>query len=115
MVRQFLNDETQVEHKSHTGSAVVIDRLRPVFEAAQDWEDLNAALLERGFHLRAMGTGTAVYRSINGRHLCNTATVGHRYRALVKRFGAPMPGHPHGMKWIRPAQEPFEVVERDRS
>ncbi len=64
---------------------------------AQSWVDLTERLAAEGFELRAMGAGLGVYNSATGRHLCNTATVGARYKALVKRFGEAMPEHPHDM------------------
>lgn len=75
--------------------------LAEFFETAADWGTLTEDLRKRGYRLRPQGTGLAIYGTNDGRHLCNTATVGFRYRKLVKRFGAPMPGHPHGQKWIK--------------
>ena len=72
-------------------------------------------LRAKGFELRAMGTGLAIYSRKGGSHVCNTAAVGYRYQALVKRFGSPMPGHPHGLKWVAaetPKSEDFDVIDR---
>ncbi|MEW9919967.1 hypothetical protein AB2B41_10145 [Marimonas sp. MJW-29] len=88
--------------------------LEPVFKTATDWDSLIARLARRKYELRPMGTELAIYALSQGRHVCNTATVGYRYLALVKRFGGPMPGHPHGADWAKPVpQEPFEVIEMD--
>ena len=91
--------------------------LEPIFKTAEDWDGLMARLARRKYELRPMGTGLAIYALPQGRHLCNTATVGFRYRALVKRFGAPMPGHPHGAEWFSgevSSDEPTsEVIEKD--
>lgn len=73
--------------------------LEPVFKLADGWDVLTKRMQRRGYAFRAHGTGLAIY-TIGGKFVCNTATVGYRYRALVKRFGAPMPGHPHGEKWL---------------
>ncbi len=92
--------------------------LEPVFKAATNWEILAERLSQRNYTLRAQGTGLAIYCATDGRHVCNTATVGYRYRALVKRFGCPMPGHSHGMQWVAPQNEQqdaepvFDVIER---
>lgn len=85
--------------------------LEPVFKLADDWHVLAARLARLGYVLRPQGTGLAVYTSA-GAFVCNTATVGYRYRALVKRFGVPMPGHPHGMKWLK-GQDLFEAAGMD--
>ena len=88
--------------------------LEPVFKTSANWDILCARLLKRGYVLRPMGTGTAIYSTLDGRHVCNTKTVGYRYRALVKKFGAPMPGHPHGADWIKgTADGPTETTEFD--
>lgn len=83
------------------GSAPPKHHLAPLFETAPDWAALTEGLRKQGYYLRPQGTGLAIYGAKDGRHLCNTAAVGFRYRKLVKRFGAPMPGHPHGQQWIK--------------
>lgn len=87
--------------------------LVPVFRDAEDWDGLIDQLLRHRYELRPMGTGLAIYALPQGRHLCNTATVGYRYRALVKKFGGPMPGHPHGADWITVEEPAFEVIDRE--
>ena len=93
--------------------------LEPVFKTAVSWETLATRLHKRGYVLRPTGSGLAIYADRSAAHICNTATIGFRYRALVKKFGCPMPGHSNGMKWIAPNQdnpekeEPeFDVIER---
>ncbi len=93
--------------------------LEPVFKSSTDWETLVTRLKRRGFVLRPMGTGTAIYTEPDGRHVCNTATVGYRYRALVKKFSGPMPGHPHGATWgsrsrgLEPESSEFDAFDND--
>lgn len=89
--------------------------LEPVFKTSKDWGSLITHLARRSYHLRPHGRGLAVYSSPHGRYICNTATVGYRYRALFKRYGAPMPGHPHGADWVPHAVEEmnFDVIETD--
>lgn len=65
--------------------------------AARNWPDLINRLAVEGMELRPMGAGLGIHASATGRHLCNSATVGARYRTLVRRYGAAMPGHPHDM------------------
>ncbi|KIN75317.1 hypothetical protein Z945_146 [Sulfitobacter noctilucae] len=94
--------------------------MQPVFKAAESWEALTVQLQQLGYTLRPMGSGLALYTAQGRTHVCNTATVGYRYRALVKKFGCPMPGHPHGATWIKTADKPsepqeiYEVIERER-
>ena len=88
--------------------------LEPIFKAATDWDGLAGRLARRKYEVRPMGTGLAIYALPQGRHVCNTATVGYGYRALVKKFGAPMPGHPHGAEGVPVEEElAFEVIERE--
>jgi hypothetical protein len=90
--------------------------LEPVFKTAKDWDSLVRRLARRKYALRPQGRGLAIYTMPQGRHVCNTATIGYCNRALVKRFGAPMPGHPDGGDHIRSTVEDdqvFEMIERD--
>lgn len=93
--------------------------LNPVFKTATDWDGLIARLARRNYTLRPVGAGLGLFSHPQGRHLCNTSTVGFQYRALVKRFGAAMPGHPHGAEWVtRPPAEydesaDIELIERE--
>ena len=89
--------------------------LEPVFKSAKDWDSLVRRLARRKYALRPQGRGLAIYTMPQGRHVCNTATIGYCNRALVKRFGAPMPGHPDGGDHIRSTgqdDQVFEVIER---
>lgn len=81
--------------------------------AARGWPDLINRLAVEGMELRPMGAGLGIYASNTGRHLCNSATVGARYRTLVERFGATMPGHPHDMAkhLLACAENPTPVEE----
>jgi hypothetical protein len=95
--------------------------LESVFSSSFDWETLIARLQRRGLVLRPMGTGCAIYTDPGGQHVCSTATVGYCDSALVKKFGTPMPGHPHGADWMRssrmhvsaPQQPEIDVFEAD--
>lgn len=87
--------------------------------AARSWPDLINRLAVEGMELRAMGAGLGIYIAATGRHLCNSDIIGAPYRALVERFGSPLPGHPHDMsKHLSPPDvaEPEEglvVIEQD--
>lgn len=114
ILRQFLETETAtlLTGKRDT-KELVIAGLVPTFVEAKGWQDLRARLTLRGFELRPAGSGLAMHETRNGRLFCNTARVGFRYRKLVKRFGGPMPGHPHGTPPTPDRnEEGFDVIER---
>lgn len=71
------------------------DMLKGHINDARSWPDLINRLAVEGMELRPMGAGLGVYVSATGRHLCNSSTIGARYKTLVQRYGAAMPGHPH--------------------
>jgi len=64
---------------------------------ARDWADLAARLRPHGYELRPAGGGVVVYKTSCGTRVCKGSEIGCSYGALVKRFGAPMPEHPHTM------------------
>lgn len=89
------------------------DQLADVLTRAGSWNDLERQLRLLGYYLKSAGAGMAIYKCGNDRFVCNTATVGYRYRSLAKRFGGPMPGHPHLPRGMKVAKEDtFEVIER---
>ncbi|SFJ78707.1 ribbon-helix-helix domain-containing protein [Jannaschia pohangensis] len=69
--------------------------LAPDMAEARSWPDLEARLSRRGYRLSAAGGGCALFTT-TGRRLCKGSELGFTYRQLVRRFGAAMPGHPHG-------------------
>lgn len=75
------------------------------FETAANWPDLINRLAIEGMELRPMGAGLGVYVCATGRHLCNPAAVGVRYKTLVMRFGAAFPQHPHDMSKYLPVKK----------
>lgn len=92
---------------------------------ATGWDDLARRLTGRGYALRPRGGGLALYDLRTGDRLCKASELGYRYADLVRRFGAPMPGHPHAHLARRilgtghPAAPPvpdddadFDVIER---
>lgn len=62
---------------------------------AQSWPDLDKRLTAKGYRLHPAGGGVALFTK-NGQRLCKGSELGFTYRALVRRFGRAMPGHPHG-------------------
>ena len=97
------------------------------FGAAQGWADLQERLRAKGFALREAGGGLALYAHSDGTRLCKASELGHAYGSLMRRFGAPFPGHAHRHLADRlfgppndtgpPAGDPdedFDVIERDQ-
>ncbi|WP_370400006.1 hypothetical protein [Sulfitobacter sp. JB4-11] len=115
----FVDQPTAARPLTSTEKGRLQRALEPVFKLAEDWDVLTARMQRRGYVFRPHGTGLAIY-TIGGAFVCNTATVGYRYRALVKRFGAPMPGHPHGQSWVAAhvqgdlLEDDVEVIDHER-
>ena len=118
LVRQLLCKETTAfNQKLPKLQHLEKSKLESVFQDAANWDDLRHRLTCLNYSLRPVGTGLAIYTTSRGDHVCNAATVGFRYKTLVKRFGCPMPGHPHGMKWVAgdkvvKENENFDVIDR---
>ena len=104
MVRQLLKRE--VERQLASGRREDTDvRLLAALQAllardmaeARDWDDLAERLRPHGYELRPTGGGVVLYKSSCGTRVCKGSEIGFGYGDLVKRFGTPMPGHPHSM------------------
>lgn len=67
----------------------------PIAEA-RSWRDLERRLADLGYALRPAGGGLTLHDA-TGQRLCKASELGFAYSRLVKRFGEPMPGHPHRM------------------
>jgi hypothetical protein len=94
---------------------------------AEGWSDLAFRLAEEGYELRPAGGGLTLHKRPCGTRLCKASELGFAYRALVKRFRAGMPGHPHGsldLVFERPVRRQvdlplegddiFEVIDFER-
>lgn len=83
----------------HRADERLVDPLRALlavdFGAARDWPDLQARLAAKGFALREAGGGLALHDHPGGTRLCKASELGHAYASLMRRFGAPFPGHSH--------------------
>lgn len=86
-------------------------KLTKEFSAATSWPDLINRLAVEGMELRPIGAGLGVFISATGRHLCNSTTIGTRYKTLVGRYGADMPGHPHGMSTHLAGLDPIVEIQ----
>ena len=45
--------------------------------------------------MRERGGGVALHRLADGAPLCKGSEIGTSYASLMRRFGAPLPGHSH--------------------
>lgn len=91
-----------------------LQRLLPEdIAAATGWDELDRALRHHGFRLQPAGGGLTLH-DMQGRRLCKSSELGFGYARFVRRFGCPMPGHPHKMAHLlndREADDDFAVIE----
>lgn len=109
MVRRYLKSEVNKPPETKEQSAVRLTV--PLFEAAKNWTDLVDLLQKAGFTLKPHGTGLALYDAASDRYVCNASKTGFKYRKLVRRYKAKMPGHAHGDKWLKQHDVRPEVCE----
>lgn len=83
--------------------------LAPTMAEAAGWRDLQDRLRAAGFELRPAGGGLALHRLTTGDRLCKSSEIGFAYSRFVKRFGAPMPGHPRKMRHLLGPAAPEEM------
>ncbi|RBI77677.1 hypothetical protein DQW77_00435 [Roseovarius sp. TE539] len=70
-------------------------RLAVDLAGAEGWTDLDRRLRARGYVLRAAGGGLALHDWPGDRRICKASELGFSYSRLMRRFGAPFPGHGH--------------------
>lgn len=104
MVRQLLKREVERQlsegRKSGTDVrllAALSALLAQDMAEARDWGDLAERLRPHGYELRPAGGGVVLYKSSCGTRVCKGSELGFSYGDLVKRFGVPMPSHPHSL------------------
>jgi hypothetical protein len=71
---------------------------------AQDWPELQARLANKGYVLRHVGGGLALYRLVGDARICTASDLGPGYGKLMERFGGPLPG-------ATPARQPDFLLE----
>lgn len=91
-------------------------RLAGDLAQATGWGDLDRRLRAKGYVLRAAGGGLALHDWPADRRICKASELGFSYARLMRRFGAPFPGHPHVWLAERMLDPPsgdadFEVIE----
>jgi len=86
------------EPSSAAGLAALLALVAPDLAEASGWEDLQARLMRKGYHLREAGGGLALASWPAGRRLCKASELGFSYSRLMRRFGTPFPGHAH--RWV---------------
>ena len=112
MIRQYLEHETTKPPETRAEKTVRLTT--PIFETARDWQELIHLLHQAGYALKPQGTGVSLYDARTDTYLCNASKTGFKYRKLVKRYRAVMPGHPHGARHLPkgpPQTAAFEVIE----
>jgi hypothetical protein len=62
---------------------------------AEGWDDLQTRLAVHGYIFRERGGGLALYCTRTAAHTCKASELGWSYADLMRRFGAPFPGHSH--------------------
>lgn len=94
-------------------------RLAADLAHAPDWQELQRRLREKGYQLREAGGGLALYRVADDQRLCKASELGFSYSQLMRRIGAPFPGHPNtalAARVLRPDAgdaDDVELIERD--
>lgn len=61
---------------------------------ASGWEELQSRLARKGYQLQEAGGGLALH-DLHGKRVCKGSDLGYSYARLMRRFGAPFPGHSH--------------------
>lgn len=122
--RRFAPATTPNRVEEHLLSPLRV-RLAHDFACATSWPDLNARLAAKGYALREAGGGLALHAHPEGTRLCKASELGHSYGALMRRYGAPFPGHAHRHlvdRWLKTTSPPpgcpddgddddFDVIE----
>ena len=91
-------------------------RLAGDLAEAPDWDDLRRRLRAKGYDLREAGGGLALHRWPDGARLCTASELGFSYSRLMRRIGAPFPGHAHSglaARVLPEEDDDMEVIERD--
>ncbi|MGR3805926.1 hypothetical protein [Marinibacterium profundimaris] len=88
-------------------------RLAPDLSEAPTWQDLHVRLRDKGFELREAGGGLALHAFPDGRRICKASDLGFGYSRLMRRIGAPFPGHRHRSLTDRVLPTPEQDPEMD--
>ncbi len=88
-------------------------RLAGDLARARDWADLDRRLRAKGYTLRAAGGGLALHDWPGDRRICKASELGFSYSRLMRRFGAPFPGHSHTWRADRMLRKPPMAEEED--
>lgn len=95
--------------------------LVPAMASALGWNDLERRLAALSYKIKPAGGGLTVHDLATGARLCKSSELGFPYARSVRKFGCPMPRHPHKMGHITTAlrdvpqqdgAEDFDVIER---
>lgn len=61
---------------------------------ATGWSNLQDRLGGKGYRFQEAGGGLALH-DLAGKRICKGSDLGYSYSKLMRRFGAPFPGHTH--------------------
>lgn len=76
------------------------------FAYAVDWTDLLTRLAHKGFALRESGGGLILVRHPSGDRVAKASELGYSYSRLMRRIGAPFPGHRHAYLFRKEVSTP---------
>lgn len=106
IVRELLARELKRSKQAKTPNRAdepLVARLQRLLAAdmasATSWTDLQRRLGSHGYCVKPAGGGLTVHGA-RGRRLCKSSELGFPYSRFVRKFCAPMPGHPHRMEHI---------------
>lgn len=91
-------------------------RLANCLAHPETWDAVQAALRSKGYELRAAGGGLALHAHPSGARICKASELGFSYARLMRRIGAPFPGHPHAWLFDKQKAEADEspcLIETD--
>ena len=130
-VGQIVRDLVKSEMKRHANAKTsnrtdeqLVARLQrllvPTMADAISWGDLQSRLAALSHTIKPAGGGLTIHDLVTGERLCKSSELGFGYARFVRKFRAPMPGHPHKMAHIlavlrdipQDDAEDFDVIER---
>jgi predicted transcriptional regulator len=98
LVREFSRSAANKPNRADEQLVARLQRLLASdMASATSWNDIQSRLAGHGYQLRPAGGGLTLHDA-RGRRLCKSSELGFAYSRLVRKFGAPMPGHPHRMQ-----------------
>ena len=85
----MLHDPELPRRLDHESRALARRFLAPLFDAAETWTDLVAALSAHGYRLRFRAARLVVEETVTGTGFCTGTDLGHPLADLSLRLGRP--------------------------